>query len=49
MEAPEVLRLSQGPDKTLSDGAGQASRARVEPLAVAMRQLLRGHAEAAAP
>lgn len=41
MEATTVLRLSQGPDKTLSDGEGQASRARAEPVAVAMNQLLR--------
>jgi hypothetical protein len=41
MKAPTVLRLSKGPDKTLSDGVGQASRARAEPVAVALNQLLR--------
>ena len=40
MGAPMHLRLSQGPDKTLADGAGQASRARAEPGALAMNQWL---------
>jgi len=40
MEAPTVLRLSQGPDTALLAGAGQASRARSEPTAVAMQPLL---------
>jgi hypothetical protein len=49
MEAPTVLRLSQSPDKPLSDGAGQASRARSEPIAVAMQPLLHRSCRSVAP